>query len=333
MNDLTLLRDYGPDADPVAPAALAHARSELDAEIRRARSPRVLARRPRTTVRRTGVRLVGVLAAACVALLAIVLVADRTGPRGAKPSSRPGTVLVAFQVPAFPYSLRPMPAGLEPPTFDYDRGADQGGAFMAHYRAIDQQSVLHVIATHESPSRPTSREDVRVVRDTTFDGHPALLTTIRGSNQVALAWEWSPGQWIEVSGDGRFGTEAAVRAMASRVVAGPQRVTPQVHLAPEGWVLDRFKDGTILTLADPHNRDRTLSVNLKNSMAVDFVQQSYGGHDLQRVSVNGKRADLIKVDQGWALQAPIGDRAFELQAPIDLTAEQVVQLAESVSLT
>jgi len=35
MNDLTLLRDYGPDADPVAPAALAHARSELDTEIRR----------------------------------------------------------------------------------------------------------------------------------------------------------------------------------------------------------------------------------------------------------------------------------------------------------
>jgi hypothetical protein len=106
-----------------------------------------------------------------------------------------------------------------------------------------------------------------------------------------------------------------------------------VHLAPEGWVLDRFKDGTILTLADPHNPGRTLSVNLKNSMAVDFVHQTYGGHDLQRVSVDGKRADLVKVDHGWALQAPIGDQAFELQAPMDLTIEQVVQLAESVSLT
>jgi len=319
MNDLTLLRDHGPDAEPANGAVLAHARSELTAEINRAGQPRI-------TLRRTGVRVVGVLAAACVALLAIVLVTDRTGSHR---TPRSGLSLVAFQVPAFPYSLRPRPAELKPPSFDGARG----GRLMAHYRATDGDSRLHLIASSTPPDRPQSSQDVRTAHDTTFQDHPALLITTRGTPDVELSWELSPGHWIDVVGDGRFGTEAQVRAMAALVVAEPQPVRLQLHLAPDGWVLDTFKDGTIVTLADPRQAGRTLSVSLKDSLAVDYVHQVMGGHDPQRVSVNGHSADLVKTAQGWALQAPLGKKAFDLQAPADLTAQQVVQLAQSVSLT
>jgi hypothetical protein len=319
MNDLTALRDYGPDAEPAPAAVLAHARSELTAEINGGAHPRI-------TLRRTGVRVVGVLAAACVALLAIVLVTDRSGPHRTPHS---GLSLVAFQVPAFPYSLRTRPAELQPPSFDGERG----GRFTAHYRATDGDSVLHLIASPTPPDRPRSSQDVRTARDTTFGGHPALLITTRGTPDVELSWEWSPGHWIDVVGDGRFGTEAQVRTMAALVVAEPQAVRLQVHLAPDGWVLDTFKDGTIVTLADPHNASRTLSVSLKDSLAADYVHQVMGGHDPQRVSVDGHRGDLVRSAKGWALQAPIGHHAFDLQAPAHLAATQVVRLAESVSLT
>jgi hypothetical protein len=88
-----------------------------------------------------------------------------------------------------------------------------------------------------------------------------------------------------------------------------------------------------VTLADPRNASRTLTVSMKDSLAVDYVHQVMGGHDPQRVSVDGHLADLVRSANGWALQAPIGHQAFDLQAPADLTARQVVQLAESVSLT
>jgi hypothetical protein len=106
-----------------------------------------------------------------------------------------------------------------------------------------------------------------------------------------------------------------------------------VRLAPAGWVLDTFEDETIVTLADPRTAGRTLSVSLKDSLAVDYVHQVMGGHDPQRVTVQGHPADLVKTAHGWALQAPLGDKAFDLRAPADLTAQQVVRLAESVSLS
>jgi len=318
MNELTLLRDYGPDADLAPAAVLAHARSELTAEINGGQHPRI-------TLRRTGVRVVGVLAAACVALLAIVLVADRSGSHR---TPRSGLSLMAFQVPAFPYSLRPRPAELTPPSFDGARG----GRLMAHYPATDGHSVLHLIASPTPPDRPRSSQDIRTAHDTTVQGHPALLITTRGTPHVELSWEWSPGHWIDVEGDGWFGTETQVRAMAALVVAEPQPVRLQVHLAPAGWVLDTLEDGSIVTLADPHNASRTLTVSLKDSLAVDYVHQVMGGHDPQPVSVNGRPADLVKSANGWALQAPLGQQAFDLRAPAGLTARQVVQLAESVSL-
>ncbi len=95
MNELTLLREAGPEAPVLTPAARSAARAALLAEIATSREGR---RRVRAPHRRTVLRLGAALVAVAAAWTTAVVVA---GPDAAAP--RPGSVaLVDFALPAFP---------------------------------------------------------------------------------------------------------------------------------------------------------------------------------------------------------------------------------------
>ena len=115
MNDITLLREAGPAAPPLQPAARSAARVALLDEIERSRTVRAGSAPGSPARGRRSASAPGVTVAAVAWTAAVVIAApDELGPP-------PGSVtLVAFEMPTFPLSLDPVPAGLRP-AFDGER--------------------------------------------------------------------------------------------------------------------------------------------------------------------------------------------------------------------
>ncbi|WP_406036716.1 hypothetical protein OG799_19965 [Micromonospora sp. NBC_00898] len=319
MNEITALRAYGPDAPPATAQALAAARARLVAEcagdpVR----PGVIGSRP-TARRRT---LLVAAAAVVVAAGAGALVLPDNRPATAPPGS---LSLVAVRIPEFPLTLRPRPAGLAAPRFSLD-----DGGFLAVYLARDGVSDVYLQVT----DRPQTSH-VGPVRPVTVAGRPGELEVSAegsGVRSAAVSWERSPGQWVTVVGIGTRASAEAVTAIAATVVDQPQPVPLRVRLAPAGWTVAAFKDDQILTLrgATP---DEILSVQVVANPEPDLRHQVMGAREERRVTVGGRDATLIRADDMWFLQAEVPDGAVvNIQAPLVLTVEQVVSIAEQVSV-
>jgi hypothetical protein len=332
MNDLTLLRDHGPDAPGVTAAALDRARNQLMTEIASTAS-----RRRWWKVRTVGSPVGRIRLAIAVAA---VLVAAAGGGLAALTEHRPpvprptGVQLVTFSTPVFPLDLHPRPTGLAAPKFSGGYAHDEQGrdrlSLLAVYQAADGISDVYLGVGHQYVSQAPP-EQVRSVR---LNGTPGYLVEKHDQPgaSVVLSWERRNGQWITLTGLGRFATETAVRALAATVIDQPQPVPLQVHLAPAGWRLEAFKDDTILTLRDPASGEE-LTVNLVDHPEPDLLHQVMGAQRASTVRVNGRESDLVQTVNGWFLQVPLPDgSAFHLQAPALLTRQQVVTVAEQVNV-
>ncbi|GIF00276.1 hypothetical protein [Paractinoplanes rishiriensis] len=302
MNEIELLRRYGPDAPPATDEALAAARAKVLGGMRR---------RPFLVLRP---------ALAGLGLVALVLggivVTSRDGERppvvGVTPT---GPVrLVAAGAPEFPYRL----PGLGAVTFT----ADPGGPLIAVYTAVN------VVLT---------TTDADQARDgfgsaTTVDGRPARLGRIGGdAPSVQLTWERRPGEWLVLVGNDRYATEEAVRALAAQVQDRPQRVGVKLFLSlvPDGWRLSGFKSGgTIVTYRNPDRPSDDLSLSRLNAVDPAVGPDVEGFEQVERVTVNGRPARLVRSTGFWLVQATLEDgTAVQLIGPRSLTAEQVVRLA------
>jgi hypothetical protein len=341
MNELTLLREAGPEASALTPAARSAARAALLAEIGAGRSPRRLRLPARRTSLRLGVGLVAIAAAWATAVTV-------AGPDAAAP--RPGSVaLVDFALPAFPLTLPEAPPGTTGPTFG---GMGSGGGTM-HYLGTDEPvDSLHVSVFPEEPADPSSgASDVVLEDEVDVDGRTARLVVVRAEGSdvrmAHLDLERSPGQFVSVSGQGRFADGDLLVDTAEALVDVPQAVPLQLRLAPAGFTLDFFKeDGRIVRLADESDpeRMRGLSVHLPlpgEELTADQLPGMVEGAagPVEQVTVHGRPAALVpvehgEVDRGWFLQARFPDgTTFVVQAPETLTREQVVRIAEQVTYT
>ena len=342
MNDITLLRESGPTAPLLQPVARSAARVALLDEIERSRTVcgRFRARLPR---RRTALRIgAGVTVAALAWTAAVVIAApDELGPP-------PGSVvLVAFEPPTFPLALDPVPFGLTP-----SYSADPGGILHAGYGgAGDDRIYLDV-----QPDEP-EQYDVRDTESVTVNGEDAELVT--GSINtctgpgpecveiqapyVHLVWERRDGQWVQLSGEGRFDDADRLLGLAEDLVDRPQPVPLQVHLAPAGWSVQAYKDDRILTLVNDSYEQQTVSVHIPLAEDVvppeELLDQLMGPiGPVIPVTVHGTSAQLVRVQsdflnqEAWFLQAQFEDgTTFTVQAPEAFTQEQVLQMAEQVT--
>ncbi|GAA2571870.1 hypothetical protein GCM10010435_52940 [Winogradskya consettensis] len=308
MNELALLRDHGPDAPEVSGVALTRARVRVMNEIEG------------HGLRRS--RLVwGISVTAALAVAAgtgYTMVPERTAV--VQPSA---VKLVAFETPVFPLALRPRPAGLKAPGISGGFGDDSQGrttpAMTAVYLSSDATSDVYLAVD----DRYTPQGTLTQIRTIDLDGGTAYLAGT-GPKTAVLSWQRRDGQWVTLSGHGRFGTEKAVLSLARTVADDPQPVPLQVRLAPAGWRLRAFKDNTILTLADPASA-ATLSVSLVPHLA--YLSGP------QQVTVGGRRGEIVRTPDGWILQVELVDgRGFRLQAPAQLTLDQVIAVAEQVSV-
>ena len=343
MNDITLLREAGPTAPPMQPAVRSVARVALLEEIERSRTVRgrVRVRLPR---RRTALRIgAGVTVVAAAWTAAVVIAApDELGPP-------PGSVtLVAFEPPTFPLALDPVPGGLTP-----SYSADPGGILHAGYSGAGDDSIYVRI----EPDEP-EQYDVSDTEDVTVNGEDAELVT--GSINtctgpgpecievqvpyVHLVWERRDGQWVELSGSGRYDDGDRLRAVAEDLVDRPQPVPLQVHLAPAGWSVQAYKDDRILTLVNDSYEQQTVNVFLplpEDVVPADELLGELMGPvgPVIPATINGRPAQLVQIgggpmDSGWYLQAQFTDgTTFVVQAPAAFTQEEVLRFAAEVTYT
>jgi hypothetical protein len=342
MNDITLLREAGPEAPPLSTAARHGARAALLAEIEASATGRPRLRLPS---RKATLRIGAGITVAAVAWTAAVVIAA-PDPVGSPPGS---VTLVAFEPPTFPLSLDPVPGGMTP-TFS----ADPGGVLHAGYSGADGDDRVSMTVTPDEPEQ----NDVTGVEHVTVAGRDAELVTgtyalCDGTGAdggcsdrpfVHLVVEWHDGQWVQLSGEGRYGDGDGLLAVAGTLVDQPQAVPLQVHLAPAGWSVLAYKDDRILTLVDDDYEQQTLNVFLplpEDVVPADelLAQLMAPVGPVIPVTVNDRPAHLVQnggspLESGWYLQAAFPDgTAFVVQAPEVFTQEEVLAFASQVTFT
>jgi hypothetical protein len=336
MNLTTLVREAGPDGRPLTTAARSAARAALLEEIERSATGRVRARRPR---RRTVARLGAGLTVVATAWTTAVVVAAPDDP-GTPATS---VALVAFAPPTFPFTLDPMPAG-----FRASFSADPGHVLHAGYGDGTDGVGLTVTPNQPDLVDPSDEQDVTVLgRDAELVTENVPTTTDAGETvlrSATLVVEWTDDQWLQLHGRGRYADRALLLDAARTLVARPQPVPLQVHLAPAGWSVLAYKDDRVLTLVNDSYEQQDLTVHLPaGPVPADQLRASLMGPigPVVEVTVHGRPAQLVRVDlatvdhqEGWYLQAQFPDgRTFVVQAPGAFTRDQLLAFAEQVTRT
>ncbi|MBO4142885.1 hypothetical protein J5U46_22310 [Micromonospora tulbaghiae] len=313
MNEINLLRTHGPDAPEASTETLRLARDRLAAEFTAAP-----ARRTVPPLRR---RTLLVAAGAAVVAGAGVGLAVRPLDRPVEPLT-----LVAATIPEFPLTLRSRPATLSPPRYSY-----APGQFLAVYLSRSATDDVYLSVWDSRPARIA-----KTSRPVAVAGRPAEIyeePNPGGPRRLAMSWERRPGQWVSLTGHGMFADDAALLRLAEHVVDEPQQVPLRVRLAPRGWRVDMFKDDTILTLRGD-SPDETLTVQVVPHRDPDLLRNVMGAREERRVTVGGREAHLIRADKIWFLQTEVpGGAVVNLQLPLRLSVDQVVAIAEQISVT
>lgn len=331
MNDLELLHDHGPDAPPASSATLSRARQLLVAEmtpVRRRRDGRSAILERQWIRPRIAAAVAAVVVAASAGAYAML------SPHHTPADRSTGVRLVAYDAPAYPVGLRPRPSGLGAPAFSGGLVAEGPGAdrpsMTAVFPATDGVSDVYLVVG----DRYIPQGAPEVIRSVSVRGLPGFVVEHREPPaSVVLSWQRKPGQWLTLTGHGRFGTEAAVQALAATVVDDVQPVPLQVRLAPAGWQLAAYKDDRIVTLRDPASGEE-LTVYLVRTNEENLMGAVRKMAGVSTVQVNGRDSDLAQNQGGWCLEAPLPDgSAFHLHAPASLTREQVVAVADQVVVT
>jgi hypothetical protein len=355
MNDITLLREAGPDAPRLTTATLHSARAALLDEIEGSAK----ARRFRVPSRKVSWRIGLAVTTAAAAWAAAVVIAapDPVGPP-------PGSVrLVEFHVPTFPLSLDPAPEGLRP-AFD----GDGDGANIASYDDATEENGFTLYVGEDEPEGngpddgapgyqqldvdevavgDADAEAMTYVRDWCVEDTDQGCAKIEPRRFAWLSWERKDDQWVSILGHGDYAGTEQLRTVARSLVDRPQPATLDIGLAPDGWSVQFYKMGRVLTLVNDAYEAQDLTVHIplpEDVIPADQVRESIMGPIGPQldVTVHGRPAQLVRVDvgyvvdghryEGWHLQAQFEDgTTFVVQAPEAFTEEQVLELAESVT--
>jgi hypothetical protein len=368
MNDITLLRDSGPEAPSLTTAARHAARAALLEEIERSATVRGRLR-DRLPSRKAGVRIGAGITVAAVAWAAAVVI---TGPDPVGPHAG-GITLVAAEEITFPLSLDPEPAdltralsggpGLPFASADY-RSADGAGFNISIFgedprrmeqieRIEDSYANWDIAETGTVTVTGTEAEFVRG----DFDEHMctyAPSTPVQTEEPaevclhsfVDLFWERQAGQWVWIRGEDAYAGTAAVVDVAESIVDRPQAVGLQLGLTPAGWSVDAYDDSSahpyvqLVSDVDPAQR---VSVSVEEAWrgytADNMLDDVMGMGPVTTVTVDGRPAQLGFADAPelqdtplWWLGGQFADGTlFLLQAPEQFTRDDVLAIAAQVT--
>ncbi|SDF46189.1 hypothetical protein [Klenkia brasiliensis] len=293
------------------------------------------------------------VAAAAWAAVLVALPADRDAGGQAAPTVTapvPGTPLgltLASTGPVtFPLSLDPEPPGLTPVFSQWGGTAYYPGplVLVGDWSSAEGDRVLLYLFPGEpvgpeyepygSPGEPAGTGDV--------DGATAQL--FRRDGGTAVRWGRPDGRWLQLSGEGAYADPDALLAVARSVVDRPQPVGLQFGLAPAGWTVGGYEESRSLDLvSDTDPAQVPLRVSLTGTpgpgVTVDsFFEDRSLLDPVEQLTVQGLPARLGKTtpDDGdsWLLAGQVPDgRLFLMLAPPALTRDQVLQIAEQITVT
>lgn len=318
MNDLDALERFGPRPSALTDDALAAARArlagEIDAEDGAGR------RRPQRTV----ALLVAAAAALAAVVVPVMVGADRN------------VALAAVDPLSFPWTPQAVPAGLGEPVFEKDPGF-----VAAHYGGQgDGLSVVTEVDDAEFWTIPDAARHVSM----TEDGAPARVyrrpAPAAGSGQgdddaVTVVWEDDSHGWTAVTGTGDYASAEAVLAFANGLHDESQSVDLPLRLAPEGWTPVSYRADRALVLTESGAPESdALVLTLIDRAGSDL--SSYGVGEESPVNLEARQGVLGRqqggADAQWILEGVAkGGQAFSLQAPGDLSQEQVIEIANGVT--
>lgn len=251
-------------------------------------------------------RRTGFGSAAALALSGAIVIASigTTQPDGKR------LQLAAVDLPTVPVSLSQTPAGLHLST-----DLDGGRLRLLYVGTLGAEVVL-----------------------TTSDAAPDPSAVTPSSSE--LTWRYSEELWVTLTGFDHYNDPTTLRRLKPKVISQPVSLAMQLTEAPEGWQVTAYKDtlprGGVATFSDPSAPDAgTLTIDLQTSAFEPVAPESLNDPGpAQNVTVQGHSASLIKGHRTWYLRAPLdSDTTLTLQAPTQLTQEQVLQIAEGISRT
>jgi len=283
-----------------------------------------------------------------------------------------GISLVAAEAITFPFSLDPAPAGLTP-LLSRSGGVEAQGfgplTYTANYMAADlsgeDRVLIELLPTHprdsvtlpwpqETPDEPDDTDfyDIDDTGQVVIDGQEAeyLQATEATGDEVAhLTWQRPDGQWVHVLGDGAYGQVPALVTVAESIVFRPQPVDLQFGLAPAGWSVTGYETGDpaaggyldLTSDRDPAQLLRLSLIGRQGGATIDSaIEDIVPAAPVEPVTVHGLDARLARVsgDEGqpdyWFLVGQFVDGPLlVLLAPIELTQQQVLEIADQTSYT
>jgi hypothetical protein len=329
------------------------AAQQLVTDARQRRSGATASRR-RRPARRTVLRLSAAVLAVAAAWTAAVVVAPAERPSGeiAAPSESPvspdvGITLVAAEQLAFPLSLEPAPEGLTP-TFSRVGGEPpyEGHplVYTADYFNVTTGDRLLINLFPEDPRTWDSGwSEGDAAGTATVHGAAAELR--HGNGFTSLTWKRPDGQWVRILGEDRYEETTALVAAADSLVDRPQTTNLQFTLAPAGWSVSGYEESRSLDLTNDANPEQLLRLSVYHPGPGTTIDSLIDGTTFlagpaEPVTIQGRPGRLARAngDAGhpdyWYTvgQLPEG-QIFLLLAPLALTQEQVVQIADQVTYT
>jgi hypothetical protein len=353
MNDITLLRESGPDAPALTTAVRHTARAALLEEIYRSATAR-----GRLPSRKMGRRIGAGLTVAAVAWGAAVVI-TRPDPMTA-PSG--GMRLVAVEEITFPLSLDPVPPGMTP-RFSGEAGSAEA---IAGYISADGENRFDIVLTPEEPTwldYDSESLDVAEIGTVTVGG--AVADFVRGSIVnlcdesgcrdrpfADLVWERAPGEWVLLQGQSAYGAVAAAVAVAESLVERPQPINLQVGLAPAGWsVVDWHESSGAMSLANDADANEFLHVQcmppfpsgsgVDNGSAAQRIESVTAIDPAVSTDINGLPAEIVhardymdEATRFWLVAWELPDGTVcSVTAPEEFTQDDVLTIAEKVTYT
>jgi hypothetical protein len=353
MNDITLLREAGPEAPELRSDVRSAARAALLAGIE---GP---VRKPSRRLGRRGVFRLGVAVVTAVAAWAgAVAITGTDAPRANGPVMD-SVRLVATQAITFPLSLDPAPEGLKP-VFTGGPGWGTPGD-IAGYQGADGTGFSVYVQPGEQ-SWAFDQNDGNEITDsgtTTVAGTDAryvvgiMARTCTATNAcfdklpfARLVWQRAPGQWVYVAGDNAYGSLTAVRAVGESLVDRPQRVDLQVGLAPDGWSAVQWHNSNDVVFANDADPGERLMAQVQapgpyGDPVAERIASVTAIDPVISVEVDGRPARLVRahdaMDGGppfWLLawQLPTGE-VVTVNAPEEFSQEDVLAIANGITYT
>jgi hypothetical protein len=324
-----------------------------DARQRRTGATRPGRRRPgRRTVLRVSAAILAVAAAWTTAL--VVAPTERPDGSAAAPSESPvsppvGITLVGAEEATFPVSLEPAPEGLTS-TFSRVGGTpanqEQPLVYTADYfNATTGDRLLINLFPEDPRTWPDSGWSLQgdAAGTETVDGTTAELR--RGNGFAYLIWQRPDGQWVRILGEDAYEETNALIAAAESLVDRPQPIGLQFGLAPAGWSLSNYEDSRSLDLTNDTDPEQMLRLSVYDPGPGTTIDSLVDGTTFlaspaEPVTIQGRpgwlalaNGDVGYPDYWYTVgQLPEG-QLFLLLAPLALTQEQVLQIADQVTYT